>query len=522
MTDYSKHVKKTAQTEKIAGSNQVKNSAGGYVWKASDRKHFERFVIMGTEGGTYYIGEQKLTLEATNTVLKVLNSEDWKWALDFVIDVCKEGRAYKRDSSLFVFALAMSPEYVNNTVIRKYASENLAKVAETPRMLATFVYYVDQFRGWGSLLRHSVAQWYTEKNLNSLAYQLFKYRGGQKGWSNRDMLRMSHPKTNDPVRNALFRWVTKLESSHTDIPEELMDYDFVVGFQKAMSAETEKDLISYINEYKLTWEMIPTQFLKSGAVWEALLPNLPLMALLRNMRTISGLDVFKNTKNVKIVLEKLRNEELIHKSRVHPLHVLMAYRLSDNLPNSIRQALDDAFYMAFKNVEPTGKRYMLGLDVSGSMGMYTTSCGLTARDCAALMAMVTNRTEDFCQMVAFSHELVNFPIQQRATIEQVIGNMNAMSFGMTDCALPMVYALKHKIPVDMFVIYTDSETYHGNIHPVQALKEYREKMGIDAKMAVVAMTSNGFSIADPNDVGMMDFVGFDTATPQAIASFATL
>jgi len=32
--------------------------------------------------------------------------------------------------------------------------------------------------------------------------------------------------------------------------------------------------------------------------------------------------------------------------------------------------------------------------------------------------------------------------------------------------------------------------------------------------------SNGFTIADPNDPGMLDVVGFDTAAPQLIADFA--
>jgi 60 kDa SS-A/Ro ribonucleoprotein len=33
--------------------------------------------------------------------------------------------------------------------------------------------------------------------------------------------------------------------------------------------------------------------------------------------------------------------------------------------------------------------------------------------------------------------------------------------------------------------------------------------------------SNGFTIADPSDAGMLDVVGFDTATPSIIADFAT-
>ncbi len=94
-----------------------------------------------------------------------------------------------------------------------------------------------------------------------------------------------------------------------------------------------------------------------------------------------------------------------------------------------------------------------------------------------------------------------------------------LPFGGTDCALPMLYALERGLKVDAFVVYTDSETWAGNIHPVQALREYRKKTGIAAKLVVVGMVSNGFSIADPNDGGMLDVVGFDAAAPALIADF---
>jgi 60 kDa SS-A/Ro ribonucleoprotein len=41
----------------------------------------------------------------------------------------------------------------------------------------------------------------------------------------------------------------------------------------------------------------------------------------------------------------------------------------------------------------------------------------------------------------------------------------------------------------------------------------------DAKAVVVGMTSNGFSLADPNDGGMLDVIGFDTTVPAVIADF---
>ncbi len=54
---------------------------------------------------------------------------------------------------------------------------------------------------------------------------------------------------------------------------------------------------------------------------------------------------------------------------------------------------------------------------------------------------------------------------------------------------------------------------------MQALREYRKKTGIAAKLVVLGLVSNGFSIADPDDGGMLDVVGFDAAAPAVIADF---
>ena len=115
--------------------------------------------------------------------------------------------------------------------------------------------------------------------------------------------------------------------------------------------------------------------------------------------------------------------------------------------------------------------------------------------------------------------LTPLSISPRQRLDDVVQSISNLPFGGTDCALPMVEALKHHWEVDAFVVYTDSETWAGDIHPAQALRRYRERMGIAAKLVVVAMTSNGFSIADPDDAGMLDVVGFDTATPQVISDF---
>src|ERR1051325_11269877 len=136
------------------------------------------------------------------------------------------------------------------------------------------------------------------------------------------------------------------------------------------------------------------------------------------------------------------------------------------------------------------------------------------------MAMVTAAVEPKHTLTAFSHQMVPISISPRQRLDDVIDATERLPFGGTDCALPMLHAAKHNLAVDVFVVLTDSETWYGKQHPSLALRDYRQKMGIPSKLIVVGMVSNGFTIADPNDAGMLDAVGFDTATPQLMSGFA--
>ena len=165
---------------------------------------------------------------------------------------------------------------------------------------------------------------------------------------------------------------------------------------------------------------------------------------------------------------------------------------------------------------------MLALDVSGSMscGRVAGVPGLTPRVASAAMALITAAVEPNHTFTAFCDKMVPVSISPRQRLDDVIRRTDNMPFGGTDCGLPMLYALRKQIPIDVFVVLTDSETWAGKVHPVQALQGYRQRMGIPAKLIVAGMVSNGFTIADPKDAGMLDVVGFDTAAPQLMSDFA--
>ena len=189
----------------------------------------------------------------------------------------------------------------------------------------------------------------------------------------------------------------------------------------------------------------------------------------------------------------------------------------------IGDALNNAFYKSFKFVEPTGLRYCIALDVSGSMtwGGIVGNKAITPRVGSSAMSMVTARTEKNHEFVGFSTNIVPIPINAMMDLDSVSAVVDSIPMGGTDCAQPMIWAKNKNKMFDVFIIYTDCETYAGRIHPSEALREYRKHSGIwNAKLIVCGMTANKFTLADPEDPGMLDMAGFDSAAPEIIRNFS--
>ena len=136
-----------------------------------------------------------------------------------------------------------------------------------------------------------------------------------------------------------------------------------------------------IRAHDLPREAVPTELLNDPAVWEALLERMPLTALLRSLAKLTAVGVVKPLGDqLPLVLSALGDVDRIAKARLHPLAILLALRtyaqghgdrgaLRWEPVQPVIDALNAAFYTAFRAVEPTGRRMLLALDVSGSMAM---------------------------------------------------------------------------------------------------------------------------------------------------------
>jgi 60 kDa SS-A/Ro ribonucleoprotein len=541
--------RRAPQWAPIPGSGQLANSAGGFAWEVDDWCRLNRFLVLDSEGGSYYAGEWTLGRENAKAVERCLAADGTR-AVAAIVSVSEAGRAARNDPAVFALAMAAG---LGDEQTRRSALDALPRVCRTSTHLFQFAGFVEGFRGWGRSLRRAVGSWYAGRSVESVAYQAVKYRR-REGMTHRDLLRLAHPAGRVSAGNPsleltaehrlLFEWIVR--GGATDRLPRVVE-----GFSLAQEAESPRRAAELVREYRLPREALPSEHLTSPVVWEALLEEMPMTALVRNLATMTRVGVLTpgGSATTKVVAQ-LGERGRIRKARLHPIALLAALRTYaaghgargrhtwTPVPVVI-DALDAAFYTAFENVEPAEKRLLLALDVSASMagGSVAGVPGLSPRDASAALALVTAATETRVETVGFhagrtgwksgsmrfqgrDDGLTPLAISPRQRLDDAVRAVSGLPFGGTDCSLPMRYALAREREIDTFVIYTDSETWGGNVHPAQALAEYRRASGIDARLVVVGVVSNGFSIADPNDPGMLDVVGFDTATPQLISDFA--
>ncbi len=534
----------TSQRTRARG-DQVRNNAGGFVFELSLWDKVRRFLILGTEKGTYYVDAPALTRQNVSVIEQAVKV-DARRLVDLIVEVSDNALAPKNSPALFALAVALTDAPDTD---KAYVRQAVNKVARTGTHIFEFAQYVENLGGWGRSKRKAIAGWYEAKDADTLAYQAVKYRQ-RNGWTHRDLFRLAHPQGVDTIVGDFILGKT----DHEDI-----GYDrnvLVSAFKEVQQAGTVEDVLSVLNRQKnLPWEALPTQFLKNADVWRTLFYNgMGATALIRNITRFAELGLFKDMVFSRDVANRLTDIEQLKKGRIHPVQFLIAghvyengkpnrsdgpyyygsYGYNKNWENSsvITAALDDGFYAAFGAIEPSNKRTLLALDVSGSMSAPVAGLqNISAAKGAAAMAMVTARTEPYYEIRGFTSgssggvwsreaALTDMGISTKDNLNTVMRKTGNHNFGGTDCALPMVWAKQNKVKIDTFVVYTDNETWAGTIQPFQALKQYRQSMGIDARLVVVGMTSTGFTIADPTDAGMLDVVGFDASAPNVIANFS--
>jgi 60 kDa SS-A/Ro ribonucleoprotein len=453
----------------------------------------DRFLILGSEENSYRVGMRELDVEAAPAVQACLKIDGPR-----VVRTILDGSA--RDPALFVLALAASPKFADAKT-NAAALNALPRVARTGAQLRKFAAFCTNLRGWGRSLRSAIADWYVTKPAGELARQLFESENLPE-WSHRDLLRLSHPRPATPAHNALFQWVVDGKPGHL-ATSEMLDGQLrpLHAFELAKKARTEDQIVHLIEDYRMTSEMVPSRWKASPRVWETLLDTMSYLDLVRNLSQLTAIGLVRpQSATTALVVARLLDRKRVANSKVHPIALLdsfRTYRQSERFAPvpSVMDALNSAFYLAFDNVRPSGKRIYLAVDGSCSMGL--SQClgmpSLSAAMASLALSMIYAKTE------------------LRFSLGSFQGPPEIAPQAIED-------ALSRDLPIDAFVILTDHGKAVENAHR-EALDRYRQKTGIATRLAVIAMAADRCNMTDPNDPLQMSVAGFDASVPEIVVEF---
>jgi len=551
------------------------------------KDYITRILILGSKNNKYSSSSKGVDECSKQYIQEQIIAGNGQQILDVLREIYIAGRAPKQDTTFMIHAMLCKAsdvvlrtsalEFIKEyrTISQIYSWKNIH--AKTPNSDGT------KSKGFGRAVKRELNNWILAKTPEQLRYQVTKYMSRGK-WGIKDLLKCIHTKTgtgddrvfkdkdgtDKPIKikhsgpatetDLILRFIVdgsdkmvELATKHTLLTSPTYKYLKAIDCCKNMTEIDNADklefLLKTIRHFRLTREQVPTAALTILPVQLALLTDLdhtkvtmPMTALLRNLANLTRLYVFDDAHILQLVVNHLKNAEVITKAYVHPVHVLTAWftyrkghgKLSKHtwIPNrGIIKALEEMFYLSFKNVRPTGKRLCFLIDCSGSMGSDSLCEGVTNAEIAALLAMVFSRAEaNTSQPVSHSFYLftsgkgneglmdVSDIIHAKASLDVVLSAVQRSDWASTDISKGIVQAMKFRRLYDGFVVITDNDVNSG-VKPSVALQQYRKALGIQAKLAVVATQASDISIADPKDKGMMDFCGFDSHGPKILQEF---
>lgn len=260
----------------------------------------------------------------------------------------------------------------------------------------------------------------------------------------RDVLRLARPTPATNAHRALFGWLADrpaekwAPANADDLPEEVR----VLNAYRA--AETETEQVEILSRSHFRWDLL-ADAAKGPEVWKAIARQMGPQALRMNLNTLKRHGVLDDPEMVCHVASRIADAEEIRRSRQYPYQYLAAYlNAAAEVPQAIKVALGQAAEVACGSVPAMPGPVVIGLDVSGSMGMPITGArgqGATSTmrcvDVAALFAAAVLRRNPDSVLVPFDNLIHKGEFDPGDTILSLAERLARYGGGGTDCSLPL-------------------------------------------------------------------------------------
>lgn len=204
---------------------------------------------------------------------------------------------------------------------------------------------------------------YTERNA-------IKWDGSNNAYRFADVLELTHPKAQNAWQDRLFKYLLD-ERHHGD---GQLDGLPMLNAYKEMQEKLRTDragtlrLVTeqpdLLRQAGMTWENLSSSGPMDKAAWEAIIPNMGYMALLRNLRNFDQNGVSDEVKAR--VAAMLSDPEQVARSRQLPFRFLSAYLEAQG--HQWQSALETALQHSLRNIPTLDGKTVVLVDTSGSMG----------------------------------------------------------------------------------------------------------------------------------------------------------
>lgn len=251
----------------------------------------------------------------------------------------------------------------------------------------------------------AVVRLYNERNT-------LKYDTASHGIRFGDVLELVHPAPGKAFQKDLFKYLIDRRHGRDEIPESLALIHNNATVRKSVARG---ELDSMTNALDLgmagmSWEdtlSLAGSKVSKKELWEAQIPSMGYMALLRNLRNFDEAGVTDLA--AQQVIDKLTNPMEVTRSRQFPMRFLTAYR---NAP-SLRWAypLEHAMNLSLINVPFFPGRTLILIDTSASMhGRFSDNGELMRWDAAALFGLAVAHNCEKATVVSFGAQIKEFPV----------------------------------------------------------------------------------------------------------------
>lgn len=195
-----------------------------------------------------------------------------------------------------------------------------------------------------------------------------KYDGQSRAWRMGDVIELTHAKPLGTWQSSLFKYLLDTRHKREKIeytPEELPEIH-AWNLANALPVNVRREHLRKNGiPAGMTWESLSgwLQGPMDAEAWEAVIPQMGYMALLRNLRNFEDAGISKDS--VQFVRDKLADAEEVARSRQFPIRFYSAWKATDSL--TWARELEDALELSLQNVPELSGRTLVLIDVSGSM-----------------------------------------------------------------------------------------------------------------------------------------------------------